>query len=104
MTTSTQQHGTPEGPGGWVFRTNLRGAAGRLARRPVTAKSHQFGLFWRVFAVNGVILLIAFALLVLTPITVYIDNVRFDTVPEPGSLLGLASAGVLLLMRRRRWA
>jgi hypothetical protein len=39
---------------------------------------------------------------VLTPITVYIDNVRFDTVPEPGSLLGLASAGGLLLMRRRR--
>ena len=70
MTTSTRQHGTADSPRGWVFQTNLRTAAGRLARRPVTAKSHQFGLFWRVFAVNGVILLIAFALLVLTPITV----------------------------------
>ena len=70
MTTSTRQHGTADGPRRWVFQTNLRTAAGRLARRPVTAKSHQFGLFWRVFAVNGVILLIAFALLVLTPITV----------------------------------
>ena len=70
MTTSTRQHDTADGPRRWVFQTNLRTAAGRLARRPVTAKSHQFGLFWRVFAVNGVILLIAFALLVLTPITV----------------------------------
>jgi two-component system sensor histidine kinase UhpB len=70
MTTSTRQHDTADSPRGWVFQTNLRTAAGRLARRPVTAKSHQFGLFWRVFAVNGVILLIAFALLVLTPITV----------------------------------
>ena len=39
---------------------------------------------------------------VLTPITVYVDNVRFEVVPEPGSLLGLASAGGLLLLRRRR--
>ena len=39
---------------------------------------------------------------VLTPIEVYIDNVRFDVVPEPGSLLVLAPAGGLLLMRRRR--
>ena len=70
MTTSTRQHDTADGPRTWVFQTNLRTAAGRLARRPVTAQSHQFGLFWRVFAVNGVILLIAFALLVLTPITV----------------------------------
>ena len=70
MTTSTRQHDTADGPRTWVFQTNLRTAAGRLARRPVTAPSHQFGLFWRVFAVNGVILLIAFALLVLTPITV----------------------------------
>jgi hypothetical protein len=36
---------------------------------------------------------------VLTPITVYIDNVRF--VPEPGSVLGLACLGGLLLKRRR---
>jgi two-component system sensor histidine kinase UhpB len=36
----------------------------------VRAQTHLSGLFWRVFAVNGVILLIAFALLVLTPVTV----------------------------------
>jgi two-component system sensor histidine kinase UhpB len=90
MTTSIRQHDTADSARGWVFQTNLRTAAGRLARRPVTAKSHQFGLFWRVFAVNGVILLIAFALLVLTPITV--------SSPTTSDQLLVLSAGLAVML------
>ena len=54
------------------------------------AHTHRFGLFWRVFAVNGVILLIAFALLVLTPITI--------SSPTTTDQLIVLSAGLIVML------
>jgi two-component system, NarL family, sensor histidine kinase UhpB len=95
--TPTPQHGTTDGRPGWVFSTNLRTSGGRLIRRLVRQHSRQFGLFWRVFAVNGIILGIAFALLVLTPITVSSPTTRDQLVVLSAGLVVMLVANAALL-------
>jgi two-component system, NarL family, sensor histidine kinase UhpB len=55
----------------------------------------RVSLYWRVFAVNAVILSVAVALLVVTPVTI-------DARPTPGQLLVLAG-GLLLMLVANAW-